>query len=36
MQAEQPRAENDGLNNTDFSILDDRDIINGKIITVDI
>jgi hypothetical protein len=36
MQAEQPRAENDGLNNTDFSILEERGIINGKIITVEI
>lgn len=35
-QAEQPRAENDGLSHTEFTILDEREIIQGKIITVDI
>lgn len=35
-QAEQPRADNDGLNNLEFRILNERDIAQGRIITVDI
>lgn len=35
-QAEQPRANDDGLNNLKFEILAEREIANGKIITVDI
>lgn len=35
-QAEQDRAPNDGLSHTEFTILAEREIINGKIITVEI
>lgn len=35
-QAEQPRQENDGLSDVEFTILAEREIQNGKIITVEI
>lgn len=35
-QAEQPRADDDGLSHVDFKIIGEKEILNGKIITVEI